>query len=105
MKRAERRCHLAALLRGSQPVTGAELARRLGVSRQVIVQDIALLRAEDKQIISTSRGYLLYDPIDYAGSCRWVFYVTHTTGQTRDKLLTIVELGGRVLDVSVEHAL
>ncbi len=105
MKGAERRQRIAALLRSEQPVTGAELARRFGVSRQVIVQDIALLRAEDKQIVSTSRGYLRCDPNDYAGSCRRVFYVKHATEQTRDELLTMVELGGRILDVSVEHAL
>ncbi len=105
MKGADRRREIAALLRGKQPITGAELAKRLGVSRQVIVQDVALMRAEEKNILSTSRGYLLYDPTDYAGSCRRVFYVQHTTEQLRDELLTIVELGGYVMDVSVEHAL
>ena len=87
MKGADRRREIAALLRSKQPITGAELAKRLGVSRQVIVQDVALMRA------------------DYAGSCRRVFDVQHTTEQLRDELLTIVELGGYVLDVSVEHAL
>ncbi len=105
MKGAERRRKIAALLRGKEPVTGAELARRLGVSRQVIVQDVALLRAEQTDILSTNRGYLLYDPDDYAGSCRRVFFVRHTTEQARDELMTIVELGGRVMDVSVEHEL
>ncbi len=105
VKGAERRREIALLLRSKQPITGAELARRLGVSRQVIVQDVALLRAEETNILSTSRGYLLYDPADYPWNCRRVFYVRHTTEQVRDELLSIVELGGRVLDVSVEHAL
>mgnify|MGYP000010744733 CR=1 FL=1 len=41
------------------PLSGTELAHRFKVSRQVIVQDIALLRAEDKKILSTYRGYVL----------------------------------------------
>jgi len=105
LKGAERRRKLAAMLRGKKPITGAELAKRLGVSRQVIVQDVALLRAEEKNILATSRGYQIYDPKDYATERRRVFYVRHTTEQVRDELLTIVEQGGRVLDVSVEHVL
>ena len=44
------------------PVSGTELAKRAGVSRQVVVQDIALLRAENKEIMSTNKGYVLYKP-------------------------------------------
>ena len=40
------------------PVSGTELAKRAGVSRQVVVQDIALLRAENKEIMSTNKGYV-----------------------------------------------
>ena len=43
-----------------EPISGTTLAKQLGVSRQVIVQDIALLRAVNKNIISTTKGYLLY---------------------------------------------
>ncbi len=100
---AERRRAIAASFNRRAPVSGAEHARRLGVSRQVIVQDVALMRAEDKSILSTNKGYLLYDPNDYAGSCRRVVHVHHTTEETLDELLTITELGGRVLDVMVEH--
>ena len=45
-----------------KPLSGTELAKELGVSRQVIVQDIALLRAVNKNILSTNKGYVLYDP-------------------------------------------
>ena len=44
-----------------RPVSGTELAQKFGVSRQVIVQDIALLRSGHAEIIATNRGYLLYD--------------------------------------------
>jgi len=105
MNGTERRSAIAGILSRERPVSGAELARQLGVSRQVIVQDIALMRAEDKNILSTNKGYLLYSPNGLSGCCRRVFYVRHTTEQVLDELCTIVELGGRVLDVSVEHEL
>ena len=105
MNGAERRSQIAALLSSRVPITGTELARRLGVSRQIIVQDVALMRAENQNILSTNKGYLLYDADGYFGECRRVFHVRHTTEQVLDELLTIVDLGGRVLDVSVEHAL
>ena len=105
MKGAKRRERIAALLDSRHPITGTELAKQLGVSRQIIVQDIALMRAEDKSILSTNKGYLLYDSSDYENSCRRVFHVHHTTDQVLEELLTIAELGGRVLDVSVEHEL
>ena len=41
-----------------EPVSGSALAKKLNVSRQVIVQDIALLRAENNDIISTHKGYI-----------------------------------------------
>ena len=105
MTGAERRKKIASLLDSRNPISGSELARKLGVSRQVIVQDVALMRAEDKSILSTNKGYLLYDSDGFAGACRRVYHVRHTTEQVLDELTTIVDLGGRVLDVSVEHSL
>ena len=83
-----------------QPVSGSSLAKMMGVSRQVIVQDITLLRTE-YQIIATARGYLLYPQT--AKKPRRTFCVRHTLEQTREELLTIVDLGGKVIDVMVEH--
>lgn len=45
-----------------EPISGSDLAKKFGVSRQVIVQDIALLRATNKNILSTNKGYFLYHP-------------------------------------------
>ena len=60
MSGEERREKLLVTLRGAtQPVSGTALAAQLGVSRQVVVQDIALLRARQQDIVSTYRGYLL----------------------------------------------
>lgn len=68
MNGAERRKRIAALLDSKEPITGTELSKKLGVSRQIIVQDIALMRADDKNILSTNKGYLLYDSNNYAAA-------------------------------------
>ena len=90
------------MLKGSaEPMSGTALAARLGVSRQVIVQDIALLRAVDKNIISTNKGYMYFAPD--MGKFKRTFSVCHTDGDMRDELICIVDNGGKVLDVVVEH--
>ena len=64
MEGKDRRERLIALLQQADtPISGTELAKQLGVSRQVIVQDVALLRAENCEILSTNKGYLLYQPV------------------------------------------
>ncbi len=83
------------------PISGAELAERLGVSRQVIVQDIALLRAVDKSILSTNKGYILFAEKD--SKVRRTFCVSHTDDQIEDELNCIVDNNGKVSDVIVEH--
>ncbi len=102
----QRRAEIVRLLAGSRsPVSGTELARRLKVSRQVIVQDVALLRAVNKNILSTNKGYLLFEPGREAGECRKTLCVRHSTEQVLDEFYAIVDLGGKVLDVVVEHEL
>lgn len=98
----ERREKLISILReSSDPISGAELAKMLGVSRQVIVQDIALLRAVNRNILSTTKGYVLYyQETEKVNRC---FLVKHTDEQIEDELCTIVDNGGKVLDVIVMH--
>lgn len=86
-----------------EPISGNELAKCLGVSRQVIVQDIALLRAVNKNILSTNKGYLLYSAIEKIPKFRRIFKVNHKQEDIEDELYTIVDLGGKMLDVVVEH--
>ena len=89
----------------AEPMSGAALAKAFRVSRQVIVQDIALMRAERHDIMSTNKGYLYRsEEVDPAYPKR-VFFVKHTTEQVLEEFLTVIELGGRVLDVAVEHGL
>lgn len=104
MKTEERRARILELLRATEgPVTGAELAEQLGVSRQVIVQDIAVLRAAGEEILASPRGYYL---LPHAGAAhRAVVAVRHTREQTEDELTTLVDLGVEVVDVVVEHAM
>lgn len=73
------------------------------MSRQVIVQDIALLRASNKNILSTNKGYFLYNPGKGPQKPKRSFCVQHTTEQMQDELYTIVDYGGKVLDAVVEH--
>lgn len=97
-----RRTQMIHLLQeASEPIPGAVLAKKMGVSRQVIVQDIALLRAVDKNILSTNKGYVLF----HRGSDEHTrsFHVRHTDDQITDELNTIVDCGGNVKDVTVEH--
>lgn len=102
MEGKDRRDNLIKILQSKQePVSGSELSKLLGVSRQVIVQDIALLRANDFDILSTTKGYLLYKT-DHPKAKR-SFRVKHNTEQIEDELCTIVDHGGRLLDVHVVH--
>ena len=71
----------------------------MGVSRQVIVQDIALLRAQNNDIISTNKGYVLTSD----NKCSRVFKVYHKDDEIIDELNTIVDLGAKVIDVFVKH--
>lgn len=102
MEGNKRREQLMKILQeNGEPISGGELSRLLGVSRQVIVQDIALLRASDINIISTTKGYLIYQ-VD-SPTVKRIFKVKHTTEQIEDELCTIVDNGGKILDVLVTH--
>lgn len=101
----KRRERIIEILRMSKdPVSGTDLARMLHVSRQVIVQDVALLRAEHKEILSTYKGYLLPQEQEQR-ECIRVFRVHHKTEETQDELHIMVDHGGNVRDVFVEHPL
>lgn len=90
---------------GPAPISGTELAGRFHVSRQIIVQDIALLRAENRNILSTNKGYVLFHPQERVSKYTAVIMVRHTAGQTLEEMRSIVDYGGRMLDVSIDHDL
>ena len=82
-----------------KPVSGQKLAEIFHVSRQVIVQDIALLRAGDKEIFSTNRGYICREK---KRAVR-IFRVFHSDERIEEELNLIVDWGGKVEDVFVDH--
>lgn len=102
MNGAQRRLQILQLLEeATVPVSGTALAKTLGVSRQVIVQDMALLRSGGgPEILSTYRGYVLHKPMQ---PCRRVFKVRHNVEETERELLEMVDLGGVVEDVFIYH--
>ncbi|MEE1245125.1 MAG: transcription repressor NadR [Acutalibacteraceae bacterium] len=100
MKAAERRNAIVNLLLSEQDaVSGGTLSERFGVSRQIIVQDITVLKGSGYDILSTHSGYIMQkSPLKER-----VLKLHHTTEQTEDELSLIVELGGTVVDVFVWH--
>ncbi len=79
------------------------MAIELGVTRQLIVQDIALLRAKGESILATPRGYTLWNLPRQGVGVTKLIAVKHDYSQTREELLTIVNAGVEVIDVIVEH--
>lgn len=96
---------LGKLQETDTPLSGTALAKAFHVSRQIIVQDIALMRAENYGILSTNKGYLLRSHKAENMQPKRVFFVKHSTEQVLDEFQTIIDLGGKILDVAVEHEL
>lgn len=102
----ERRAGILRKLQESDmPLSGTSLAKQFHVSRQIIVQDIALMRAENNGILSTNKGYLLRSNKAENTLPKRVFYVKHATETVLDEFMTVLDLGGKILDVAVEHEL
>ena len=100
MTGSDRRNAIVERIRNSNvPVSGKARASEFDVSRQVIVQDIALIRAAGHDIISTNRGYIINEPY----SAKRVFKVRHTDEELEEELNAIVDLGGKVCNVIVNH--
>lgn len=92
---------LDILSAGEGAVTAARLASEFGVTRQIIVLDIALLRANGQPIAAERRGYFLkkQEGIYKTVVCR------HDADAVRDEFYAVVDNGGKVLNVIVEHPL
>jgi uncharacterized protein len=103
LKGDDRRAQLLYWLKEtSEPLSGSLLAQRTNVSRQVIVQDMSLLKASGEPIMATAQGYIyVKSDKSYPFSC--VIAANHEPDQTIDELNTIVDFGVTVEDVTVEH--
>jgi len=98
----KRRRRIVAWVRHhAAPIRGGELARHFHVSRQCLVQDIAILRAGGEQIVATPRGYRL--PESFPHPHRAVLACRHAPEQTEEELQILVDHGVKILDVIVEH--
>lgn len=104
MEAMERRAQILKILRNNhKPLSGSHLAAELKVSRQVIVQDIAILRAGGEEIFATPQGYVLTTSVKRKP--RQVLAAQHDAVGMVAELETIINLGGKVIDVVVEHPL
>lgn len=89
------------LKKSLKAIKGSAFAEKYGVSRQVIVQDIALLRAVGEQIISTADGYIYFS--FHMNKPKRVFALKHETSDINKELDTILENGGVLLNVFIDH--
>lgn len=98
----DRRASIAQALANGDCIAGDALAQELGVSRQVIVQDIAVLRASGLDIVATVRGYLLA-PAATPAAPRRAVRVRHAPDEAVTELTALVDTGARVVDAIVAH--
>ncbi|MTI66310.1 MAG: transcription repressor NadR [Firmicutes bacterium] len=103
MKAKERRNNILDTLKKEKgTIKGTNLADKYSVSRQVIVQDIAILRAKGQKILATPQGYMILTE-DNNKILKTIASKHNGYDAIEDELKTIIDLGGKVLDVIVEH--
>lgn len=104
MDRKERLVQL--LGQSDRPIRGTDLARQFGVTRQVIVKDIAVLRAQGFSIVATPQGYFEQKKLAVGqkdAAIYRVLTIKHEPHETEQELTVLVDAGVTVLDVSVDH--
>ncbi|KXZ40774.1 hypothetical protein SAMN05661008_01820 [Alkalithermobacter thermoalcaliphilus JW-YL-7 = DSM 7308] len=102
MDTVNRRKNIEKLIyESNNPLKGSYLSKLLNVSRQVIVQDIAILRAQGVNIIATPQGYII--PKTNNSIIKTIASNHFTIDEMKDELEIIVDNGGKVIDVIVEH--
>ncbi|QEK10910.1 transcription repressor NadR [Crassaminicella thermophila] len=100
----ERRKEIIKILKNNEePITGTELAKKFKVSRQVIVQDIAVMRAKGYNIIATSNGYMISKLNGKKKNIKTIVCRHEGYSNMEEELKIMVDMGARVLDVIIEH--
>jgi transcriptional regulator of NAD metabolism len=100
----ERREQIINLLKNHDgPITGTELSKIFQVSRQVIVQDIAVMRAQGHTILATSNGYMMPQVQLKQDTIKKIVCKHESYEQIEEELKIIVDMGITVLDVIVKH--
>lgn len=106
MDSQSRRIEIETIIMNSdKPISASALAKQFHVSRQLIVGDVALLRAAGKEIVATPRGYALANISQKEAGVKRTIAVMHQSEALGDEIYTIVDMGGQLLDVIVEHPL
>lgn len=105
MNSSQRREALKQVIEQSdRPISASALAKQFAVSRQIVVGDVALLRAQGAMIVATPRGYVMEQKEKQEGIIKTIAVAHHQDG-LEEEIYTIVDLGGALLDVIVEHPL
>ncbi|GGN61406.1 MULTISPECIES: transcription repressor NadR [Oceanobacillus] len=91
------------LKKSKEPITASKFAEKANVSRQVIVQDVSILKAKNEPVVATSQGYIYMGNQPEDNLVRKTIVVNHTPEQTLEELYIIVDHGVTVKDVSVDH--
>jgi transcriptional regulator of NAD metabolism len=94
---------LSDLKKSNSPIKGTELAQKYNVTRQIIVQDVALLRARGENVLATPQGYIIPKIGEDNKIIKKIVCKHSGYDEIEDELRTIVDLGGRIIDVIVEH--
>ena len=89
------------LLKEKAPIKGVNLATKFNVTRQIIVKDIAILRAKGNNILATPDGYMFND--DNGSRVRSIIAVNHSKTEMIKELEIVIKYGGIIEDVIVEH--
>lgn len=103
MSEERRRLVIEKLTQTGDPITGSDLADLFGVSRQVIVQDIAIIRAKGVPVLATSNGYLIQSKSDPDKVIKTFVSKHDGFDRMEEELLIIIDYGGKIIDVIVEH--
>ncbi len=102
MESEKRRQKIIELLKKQEePISGSQLAEQFGVTRQVIVKDMGMIKAGGLPLLATAKGYLLQKETD--GLHRREIRVCHNREQIGDEMQLIVDLGGYILNTHVDH--
>ena len=101
MEKIERQLKILKLIEDSkEPLSASTIGKLLHVSRQLVVGDVALLRASGQNIIATPRGYVKNEK---SGGLLFKIACNHTSKEMEEELNTIIDEGGEVVNVIVEH--
>lgn len=102
MNSEERRVEILRIINESnEPITGKSLSEKFGVTRQIIVKDIGIIKAEGNEIVSTAKGYVLSNKKDE--HLQREITVCHSSDDIEREMNIIVDLGGKILTTAVNH--